>query len=340
MSILSDPTNIGEATRLIKAQNPSLSFEESWRRAEALHPELVTSSTAESSRIQAKLRPQLDREKWKVEARIEAKARQLMSRNPRLCYGEALRNARGEAVVTSSTDKPLTTTDPRIAEQMRKMKALEDDKTSAGIERHAKFLSEVRKLMSRDTSLTHDAAMVRVFREHPELWPGGVATARHAGPIGATLVKCHLAVPLDGQLPTRIMFMPAGKTTICPSVNGSPKQISVNVTRQTANAFQTDLDKLLSRTVKPYIDFNHSGNEAAALPKRFVWVEGQGIFLDLDWTAAGRSAVSGRNWNYFSPTFLINQDGDPFALPETGSIGGLTNSPAFRDMKGITATRV
>lgn len=284
----------------------------------------------------AKIALHQERQKWTDQARIEATAQQLMSKSQgRMTFGEALRRARGDDVVEGSTAKPLTT-DPRLSEQMDKLKALDSDKSSAGIERYAKILSLVHKLRSKDTSMTHDYAISRVIKEHPELWQS-TATARHAGPTGVTLVKCHLAVPLDGHLPTRIMFMPAGKTTICPSVNGSPKQISVNVTRQTANAFQTDLDKLLSRTVKPYIDFNHSGNEAAALPKRFVWVEGEGVYLDLDWTAAGRSAVSGRNWNYFSPTFLINQDGDPFALPDTGSIGGLTNSPAFRDMKGITA---
>ena len=49
--------------------------------------------------------------------------------------------------------------------------------------------------------------------------------------------------------------------------------------------------------------------------------------------------ITDRNWNYFSPTFLISESGDPVGLPQTGSIGGLTNSPAFRDMKGITAAR-
>jgi phage I-like protein len=118
------------------------------------------------------------------------------------------------------------------------------------------------------------------------------------------LVSAHSA-PLDGQLPTRIIFMPAGRNTICLSVNGQAKQISVNVTRQTASVLQADLEKLLSRTVKPFIDFNHNSEDSAATPKRFVWEEGKGVMLELNWTAAGRSAINGGSYQHFSSTFLI-----------------------------------
>jgi hypothetical protein len=61
--------------------------------------------------------------------------------------------------------------DPRVTEALRKLKEIEDDKTDLGIQRHVKFLAAVKKLLSRDTSMTHDEATCRVFRENPELWP-------------------------------------------------------------------------------------------------------------------------------------------------------------------------
>jgi hypothetical protein len=60
---------------------------------------------------------------------------------------------------------------PRVTEALRKLKEIEDDKTDLGIQRHVKFLAAVKKLLSRDTSMTHDEATCRVFRENPELWP-------------------------------------------------------------------------------------------------------------------------------------------------------------------------
>jgi phage I-like protein len=59
--------------------------------------------------------------------------------------------------------------------------------------------------------------------------------------------------------------------------------------------------------------------------------------LALDWTASGRNAISGRDYSYFSPCFLIDENGDPTALPSTGAIGSLVNNPAFRNLARIAA---
>jgi len=152
------------------------------------------------------------------------------------------------------------------------------------------------------------------------------------------LVTSEYAVALDGELPAEVMFMPAGKSTINPSVNGEAKQISVTVDQRTADVLQAELDQLLVANVRPYIDFDHKSGAAAAIPKKFAWKEGEGVMLELDWTGAGKSAVGGRDYSYFSPTFLLNDSGDPAGLPKSGAIGALTNNPAFREIKRIAAT--
>jgi hypothetical protein len=57
---------------------------------------------------------------------------------------------------------------------------------------------------------------------------------------------------------------------------------------------QSDLEELLGSSVKPFIDFDYTGQAAAADPKRFVWKPGEGVFLALEWTRSGRQAVEGK----------------------------------------------
>jgi phage I-like protein len=152
-----------------------------------------------------------------------------------------------------------------------------------------------------------------------------MVTAQYAEPM-----------PLDGQPSAVIQYMPAGRTTINPSVNGQAKELTVNVTEKTAAALQLDLQKLLRQNVRPYVDFDHVGGAAAAIPKRFYWTD-EGVMLELDWTNAGRTAVSGRDYSYFSPTFFVSEAGDPSGLPQSGAIGSLVNNPAFRSIRRIAA---
>lgn len=152
------------------------------------------------------------------------------------------------------------------------------------------------------------------------------------------LVSSEYLTDLHGELPESVMFMPAGSSEISPSVNGQAKKISISVTRETADLLQSELDQLLRENVRPYIDFNHESGAAAAIPKRFTWRDGEGVYLELDWSGAGKNAVAGRDYSYFSPTFLLDESGHPAGLPASGAIGALTNNPAFRQIKKIAAT--
>jgi phage I-like protein len=331
-----EPMTIGEAAKLVQAQNPTWSFEKSWSQAKAaVYPELDKSSTAEESRVVAKFAPRLEREKLRTEARIEAVARQLMARDSRMTFGAALCEARAEARA------PKVGQHPAIARELELHRQLGESDADFEKRKYAKLLAEVRKLMGKDSSLTFNAALLRAEREHPELKPaadGEPAAARSAAPIpiGSLLVTAEAAVSFDG-LPGAIQYMPAGRSTICPSVNGVAKEIDVTVTPSTAAALQADLSKLLSQNVRPFIDFDHEGGRAAATPKRFFWKDGEGVMLELDWTGAGKTAIAGRDYSHFSATFIINKDGDLINLPSSGAIGSLVNNPAFRSGKRLTA---
>jgi hypothetical protein len=140
-----------------------------------------------------------------------------------------------------------------------------------------------------------------------------------------------------------IAFMPPGKQRIQPLINGKPAEteIEVEVDSSLVAKLQSDLDARLAKAPRPVADFDHvQRGPASFLPKKFEWHDTDGIRLHVDWTDAGKSAVKGRNYSYFSPTFMISPDGKIAGLPQSGAIGGLTNSPAFSSIKRIAAARV
>src|SRR5260221_8822871 len=111
------------------------------------------------------------------------------------------------------------------------------------------------------------------------------------------IVQAYLtASSLNGFAPPEIMYMPAGRSTIEAKVGGEPKEIDVKVTARTAEILQADLEKLLAGPVEPFIDFDHEGKASAAIPRRFRWVSGKGVMLELEWTKSGREQVEGRDY--------------------------------------------
>ncbi|MBK1884395.1 hypothetical protein JIN85_18400 [Luteolibacter pohnpeiensis] len=145
-----------------------------------------------------------------------------------------------------------------------------------------------------------------------------------------------------GFAPSEIVYIPEGEHAIRPTVDGKPGDVVVRLSPQrgheVAAAFQRDLSRRQGENVRPILDFDHRASGAAAgLPKSFSYRPGVGIVLAVDWTNAGRVAVEGRDYSYFSPEFLLDEDGTPAGLPSRGSIGSLVNNPAFRSMPRIAA---
>jgi len=75
---------------------------------------------------------------------------------------------------------------------------------------------------------------------------------------------------------------------------------------------------------KAFYRFDHEGKAASAIPRRFYW--DNGIRGEVEWTQAGRNALSGGDYSYFSPEFLID-----------AKKGALFNTPAFQTIERVSA---
>lgn len=136
--------------------------------------------------------------------------------------------------------------------------------------------------------------------------------------------------------------MPGGRNDLVATnpTTGKSRRVQVEVTRELAEVFQAQLAQRLSRNVRPFIGFDHSKGPAAALPKAFAWDDDLGLMLELEWTASGAEAVTGRNYSYFSPTWRQAPKATrPSGLPLDGEIGSLTNDPAFENIQRLAAAK-
>jgi phage I-like protein len=146
------------------------------------------------------------------------------------------------------------------------------------------------------------------------------------------------SIDLEGETPNEIIYMPKGEWNIRPMVNGKPKPVAVKVDQNVATALQNDLSRRLGETIRPIAGFDHRPGRASFIPKEFKWDDNKGVMLEVDWTDSGKKAVAGRDYSYFSPTFLLSDKGEVAGLPSTGEIGSLTNNPAFREIQKIAAS--
>ena len=134
-----------------------------------------------------------------------------------------------------------------------------------------------------------------------------------------------------------IVFMPAGTHEITASVDGKPKTVTVTVDRRVLSSFQEDLEKRKESNVRPFAGFDHVAGAASFIPHEFRYEDGVGLVLEGEWTQAGRQAVEGKDYSYFSPSFLLKA-GIPLGLPKRGEVGSLVNDPAFVEIPRIAAS--
>lgn len=149
-----------------------------------------------------------------------------------------------------------------------------------------------------------------------------------------------------GVAPEAVPYMPAGECVIDASVNGVPGRRRVLVTREGCERLQRDLEEHLAaaaqrKKARPLLMFDHNvQGGGAAVPKRFVWEEGRGILLEVEWTAAGREAVEGGVYGYVSPAFRLQRStGEILGLAGGVEVGSLVNDPAFEGNECIAAGR-
>ena len=152
----------------------------------------------------------------------------------------------------------------------------------------------------------------------------------------AQTVTAAFTQSLDSEVGS-IVFMPEGKHSITASVDGRAKTVDVEVDSRVLASFQEDLEKRKESNVRPFAGFDHKTGAASFIPLEFRYEDGVGLVLDIEWTKAGREAVEGKDYSYFSPSFLM-KDGIPLGLPKRGEVGSLVNDPAFEDIPRIAAS--
>jgi hypothetical protein len=161
-------------------------------------------------------------------------------------------------------------------------------------------------------------------------------------------VRAFYAAPLtqqtstsEWQPPQSLQWMPAGRHAIFPS-NSEGKEIEVESSPEDAARLDAQLQEMLRRAnageqSRPFIDFDHQGGAAAAIPKRIFWDDG--IRMEVEWTGNGAASLRDRVYSYFSPEWYHGEDGHPQALPEVGPIGALVNTPAFQEIERLAAKK-
>lgn len=146
-------------------------------------------------------------------------------------------------------------------------------------------------------------------------------------------------------LPDSIQWMPPGRHSIVPYINGEPKRTVIQVTAELASKFNGQLQNLWAKAragegEEPYIDFMHKDEERAADAMELYWggedPKNGGIRLRLKWTAAGKEAVLGRTLRKFSPQWDLHKDtGDPIGVDV--NLGGLVTRAAFKTIAPVVA---
>lgn len=155
-------------------------------------------------------------------------------------------------------------------------------------------------------------------------------------------VTASLNSILGKVAPDEIVYIPVGASNINATISGKPGSMTINVPTEKgaaiAAALQASLDSRLASTVRPRLAFDHAkGGPASGHPESFSFDPARGIILKTAWSNSGRAAIEGGDYGYFSPTFLVDDNGAPVGLPDKGEIGSLVDEPAFRGIGLIAA---
>ena len=141
-------------------------------------------------------------------------------------------------------------------------------------------------------------------------------------------------------IPRWIQWMPGGVHDIVASQGGKAVRKRVLVNPATAAVAQQALLRHTSAgRQRPFLDFDHLTGQAAAWVQAFEWRDEPepGVYVEVEWSAPGREAITGKAYRAFSPAFFVDSSdparvsGLPFVM------GGLVNDPAFRAIQPLWA---
>lgn len=149
-------------------------------------------------------------------------------------------------------------------------------------------------------------------------------------------VSASFSTPLG--VGSSIVFLPEGTHDVFAEIGGRPKKATITVGPDCLDCFVSSLEARKAENVRPFAGFDHQVGAASFIPTAFRYEDGVGLVLDVEWTHAGLAAIEGRDYSYFSPTFLLGKDGTPLGLAPSGEVGSLVNDPAFRAIPRIAAS--
>jgi hypothetical protein len=159
----------------------------------------------------------------------------------------------------------------------------------------------------------------------------GRAPAAGGAPPEPVLARVPFSLAADGTAPDWIMWMPGGDHVITGTRGGRPVTLRMRVGPEDAARAQAALAEKTQGGQRPYFDFDHDGKAASAWPQEFAWrnTPAPGVYARVDWSAAGRAAVTGKNYRAFSPKWFPTES-DPAGVAGLPlNMGGLVNDPAF-----------
>jgi hypothetical protein len=163
--------------------------------------------------------------------------------------------------------------------------------------------------------------------------------------LRASAISAVINLAGENQLPDNIQWMPPGRHTVYPSVEGKATKMTLDVTAELAARFNKQLQDLRADAAdgvedEPYLDFNHEDRERAAEVLELYWggddAKAGGIRARVKWSDAGKSAVLGRSYRRFSPSWAFDKKTFEPVHIET-NLGGLVNRAAFRTIAPVVA---
>lgn len=163
-----------------------------------------------------------------------------------------------------------------------------------------------------------------------------------------TRVLAQLAsatIAIGAGIPDDIQWMPPGRHTITPFVDGEAKEMEIVVDAALASTVEDQFRRLKASATAgqadlPYLDFGHQDGAAAAHVESLYWggadPKSGGIRAKVIWTKAGREALEGRSFRRFSPSWFSDKETGGF-LGIGENLGGLVNRAAFRTIQPVIA---
>ena len=142
------------------------------------------------------------------------------------------------------------------------------------------------------------------------------------------------SVPVDGAA-QRIQLIPAGEFR---ANDGRPADAPFwRLSPQRAAALVAELN---ARPARLMVDYEHQTlftaqngqpNPASGWLSGFEWIDGKGLYAEVQWTAAAKQRIAGGEYRYISPVFQYTPAGDILSLLPPA----LTNTPALDQLDPV-----